>query len=271
MGRHDGEVGLKMAEIYFNELCLNGKKWNYSLLKKFAETKQALKEIDFAVCRISGNNYQELFEKAKSISGYTRTHQNLLYSFFKSPYETDNLKEHVIEDFVQNQYSFNGIDTPAGLSWAAVTDGVAFSFLTDSTWDTSFVSLNSINGNVFVKHASKRAHLNAWKNLIGPVQLVETSLNPSEKKFHVRQDHGNDILEDFWNRLKKSPYVEECVNSLEWQPHCRKFATVKSDNSIDFVLLWTDRGLGINVKTTGRTLRETEMIAQILEKEYGNS
>ena len=38
---------------------------------------------------------------------------------------------------------------------------------------------------------------------------------------------------------------------------------------IEIVLPWTDKGYGIVVKTTGRTIRETQKIAQIIEEEFG--
>jgi hypothetical protein len=38
---------------------------------------------------------------------------------------------------------------------------------------------------------------------------------------------------------------------------------------IEIVLPWTDKGYGIVVKTTGRTIKETEMIGKIIMEEYG--
>lgn len=258
-----------MPESFFNELCLDGTRWDYSILKNCAETVSAMKKSGFTVCRISNGQYLGALNRIKSISGFSKIHENLFYSVFKTPYETSEIRDNQISAFLNEEYSYNGVDTPAGLSWAAVTDGVSFSLLTDPVWDNPFISLNCREGSVPVKHASKKEHINVWKSLIGPVELLCSSQSPEAKKFHVRDDHGNDVLKAFWERVRNSPYVEECVNSLEWQPHCRRFATVKPNNSIDLVLIWEDKGLGINVKTTGRTFRETEKIAHILEKEYG--
>src|SRR5437868_6033308 len=41
------------------------------------------------------------------------------------------------------------------------------------------------------------------------VELIESILEPSEKKIHFKDDHGKDVLQRFANRLIKSPYVEE--------------------------------------------------------------
>ena len=50
----------------------------------------------------------------------------------------------------------------------------------------------------------------------------------------------------------------------------KQFKDVLKSNGInEIVLPWTDEGLGIAIKTTGRSYRETEKIASILEKEFG--
>ena len=60
------------------------------------------------------------------------------------------------------------------------------------------------------------------------------------------------------------------INSLPYNAKQRRFIRkIREDGLIEIVLPWTDEGLGIVVKTTGRTLRETETIAEILEEEYG--
>ena len=44
---------------------------------------------------------------------------------------------------------------------------------------------------------------------------------------------------------------------------------VHNDGLIEIVLPWTDEGYGVVVKTTGRNIRETERIGQIIYEEYG--
>ena len=92
----------------------------------------------------------------------------------------------------------------------------------------------------------------------------------SDKKIVLRNDHGKDVLEDFSKRLVRCPYLIGVVNSLPYNPHERKFIKrVKENGLIEIVLPWTDKGYGIVIKTTGRTIRETEKIAEIIEEEFG--
>ena len=43
---------------------------------------------------------------------------------------------------------------------------------------------------------------------------------------------------------------------------------IKPGGTIDIVLFWTDRGLSMRVKTTGRNIQETQAIADILKRKY---
>ena len=57
---------------------------------------------------------------------------------------------------------------------------------------------------------------------------------------------------------------------LPYNPYERKFIKrVRENGLIEIVLPWTDKGYGMVVKTTGRNLRETKRIAEIIEEELG--
>ena len=86
----------------------------------------------------------------------------------------------------------------------------------------------------------------------------------------MREDHGMDKLTAFAEKLVHSPYVVEVINSLPYNPKKRRFIKeIKADGLIEIVLPWTDCGLGLVVRTTGRTKKETDRIAHILEEKYG--
>ena len=79
-----------------------------------------------------------------------------------------------------------------------------------------------------------------------------------------------DVLEAFSKRLIRSPYLIGIINSLPYNPYERKFIKrIRENGLIEIVLPWTDKGYGIVVKTTGRTIKETEMIGKIIMEEYG--
>ena len=64
--------------------------------------------------------------------------------------------------------------------------------------------------------------------------------------------------------------VYNIINALPFNSYERKFIRkIREDGLIEIVLPWTDKGYGIVVKTTGRTIKETEMIGKIIMEEYG--
>lgn len=75
---------------------------------------------------------------------------------------------------------------------------------------------------------------------------------------------------DFSKRLIRCPYVVGVINSLPFNSHERRFIKkIREDGLLEIVLPWTDEGYGVVVKTTGRTIKETEKIGRIITEEYG--
>lgn len=108
-----------------------------------------------------------------------------------------------------------------------------------------------------------------WYDLNSPLSLEKYLMEPKGKKVNLRDDHGKDILDKHAEKLKQSPYVVEIVNSLPFNPQARDYIhRVRENGLIEIVLTDTDRGLGLLVKTTGRNLRETKRIAEILKEKY---
>ena len=70
-----------------------------------------------------------------------------------------------------------------------------------------------------------------------------------------------------WNTPFIEFYKDEISNSV--RNICTKEHIDTHIVHIEIVLPWTDKGYGIVVKTTGRTIRETQKIAQIIEEEFG--
>lgn len=77
------------------------------------------------------------------------------------------------------------------------------------------------------------------------------------------------VFNELSKKIIQSPYVIGIVNSLPFNPSERKFIKrIRANGNIEIVLTDTDKGLGLVVKTTGRNIRETKLIAQILQKKY---
>ena len=107
-----------------------------------------------------------------------------------------------------------------------------------------------------------------------PIELIECLLSYEEKiasHIHLREDHGKDVLEHHAKRLLHNKYVKEVINSLRFNPNATRYIfQIKENGIINIVLHWTDKGYGMAIQTTGRNIQETQAIAQIIEKEYGN-
>lgn len=218
-------------------------------------------------------------------SGVFRTQRDFFLSFRKFPYEPGDAEAE--DEFLRADYllhepdeeTHNGCVTE-GLAWAYIRQTLSVSFPVHPVWQRTWIHLleqkveqtAQESAVVTVAQASIASHiaeLNHWiESLLAPV-LMQTVLRPAEKKVALRDDHGKDILAAFSKKLVHSPYVEGVVNSLPFNPRARSFIRkVYPDGRIEIVLLWTDQGLGLVIQSTGRTLRETETIAELLKEEY---
>jgi putative CRISPR-associated protein (TIGR02619 family) len=101
-------------------------------------------------------------------------------------------------------------------------------------------------------------------------RVPEDITDPAKKHIHLRDDHGQDELEKFSKKICHSPYVKSIINSLPFNSQRKNcIRRTKTNGIVEFVLTWTDSGLGICIETTGRTLAETNTIALHLKQEYG--
>lgn len=219
-----------------------------------------------------------------SDSSVSRIQKSLFLSYKRFPYvdESDEVAEKTFieKSFYLNEpyeLKFNCKET-YGLSVACIYDTIAVSFPANEVWQKVYIQLieryNENERFVEVRHVSIPEHFEAHIDFIEAnkeIVLQETPLNPSEKIIHLRDDHGKNILTDFANRLINSIYVVEVINSLPFNPREGNFIRkIYPDGKIEIVLIWTDKGYGLVIQTTGRNYRETEKIAQILEEQYCN-
>ena len=176
------------------------------------------------------------------------------------------------EEYYADEWKFEGVDC-FGLALAYIMDSLSCS-IDDVKWSLPFISIKKGADDVLVRNVSNEEHVeyhSEWLENLSEVELVKCNIDYDEKKIKLRDDHGKDILLVFGKKILSSPYVMEVVNSLPFNSSERKFIRkVKNDGLIEIVLPWTDKGLGMVIKTTGRNRRETEKIAEILEQEYGH-
>ena len=258
-------------EAYFNERCLG------NLLRltgldavNLRTIYSALKQYDINVCRISNDDLLLLLKLAGTLQGPGKDFRNLICSFFHPPYESDEVEQEQ-DTFLKHRWLYDG-EPCYGLSLAVIMDSISVS-VGDGVWNRAVIP-------VFCDEAQKNARNlygeetvtanEEWLKSLLPVKPIMCSLTPDQKRLKVREDHGKDILEAFGKRINLSPYVYGVINSLPHNSEKRKFIhAVKPDGKVEIVLPWTDKGYGLVVQTTGRNMKETEVIAEILKKRYG--
>lgn len=278
-------------ELYLNELSLSSQAAERHTarerMRDFLLLCREARDKGFRVLRVARRfDELELCEGYPVLEWYadsivSRTERDFFLSFRKFPYESGD--EEAEDDFLQADYllhepeeeTYNGCVTE-GLAWAYIRQTLSISFPVHPVWQRTYIHLleQKVQGSavVTVAQASVAGHiakLNPWiEGLVKP-DLVESVLLPVDKRIALRDDHGKNILATFSKRLINSPYVEGVVNSLPFNPRARSFIRkAYPDGRIEIVLLSTDRGLGLVVQSTGRTLRETQAIAEILKREY---
>ena len=105
------------------------------------------------------------------------------------------------------------------------------------------------------------------KTILSNIPQNDTSAK--QKTIKLRDDHGKDILQEFSKKLCQSPYVVEIINSLPFNPkQTDPIRRTTEEGIIEFILTWTDAGLGVCIQTTGRNQAETNAIAIHLQKQY---
>jgi hypothetical protein len=281
-----------LMDLIFNEISAN------YLANSEHEAKQRMqnlldvckkaKENGFSNLRVERQFDSERLKERYSIVDWLNdrsvlpTQKSFFLSYRRFPYieESDESAE---TTFIEKSYfldeadelRFNGKLTE-GLAVAYIYDTLAMSFPVNEVWEKNDIKLiereNEIERTVKVRHVSLLAHFEAHKNFIAAqkeIILQETELSPSDKIIHLRDDHGQDILNEFAKKLIQSRYVVKVINSLPFNQKCTNFIRkVYPDGKIEIVLIWTTPGYGLIIQTTGRNERETEKIAQILEENY---
>ncbi len=134
--------------------------------------------------------------------------------------------------------------------------------------NTNLVSLSAM-GVLF----NERSRLQFAKQETTVLSLIpRDETDPSRKIINLRDDHGKDILQAFSEKVCHSPYVKKIINSLPFNSKRTNPIRRTTDNGIvEFVLTWTDAGLGICIETTARNKAETNTIALHLQKQFAEN
>lgn len=279
-------------DLIFNELSLHHKSSNkfkaQELMKNLLLTCKAANKFDFKRLRVNYTFTQlYLFDNYTindwlNDSSTSPTLKTLLLGLKRYPFIAQE-DENINTLFKQNCYYLNEPEIKSlhkqavkGLAVAFLYKTLSISFATHIGWDNPEINLlehtEVEEKNVKVKHISHPKHIDfhkEWINNNRPIKLIKTTTHLNQKTISLRDDHGKDILNHFANKLINSPYVIKIINSLPFNPKQKNFIKqIYPDGKIEIVLIWTDKGLGLILQTTGRNLQETKKIANLLEKKY---
>ncbi len=257
-------------EIFANELSFESAITDVS--RDFAEINKIynyIKEYGINSCRIPKKNYAEIYSALIKMD--EKNSLDFFFSFFKTPFEeNDNVNNHM-ESYLNEEWKYNGVSC-LGLAVAYLSDSVTLSVsLNDWPDHTVYVERGDTIVNVRNITDIKHAELHTdWLQSLKKPELLKTDLTPDSKCIHLRDDHGKDKLFALSKKLLRSEYAVKVINSMSFDSYCGDFIkNCYNDGKIEIVMYWTDKGYGLVLQTTGRNLRETRKIAEILEKKYG--
>lgn len=282
-------------ELIFNELSFKPYIDNEALFKnKFIEmlsTYGKLKET-FGISNLLfpratfNHNVSEASTFIQWVSSLTNSSErNKIMAFIRTPFSEDILED--AEEDKTNKYYYENAEIPIeqeyciGLGICHAKERIAISLNSHNCWQPHILSFKEIVDDEFntkdvevhnVCKSEQELNVDLSEKLLyyGKLELVETDIEPENKKIKLSGDHhGNNKLEAFAKKLFRSKYVLEVINNIDFSPTSVNLIKEKySDGTIDVVLYWEDAGYGMKVQTTGRNYRETEEIAKILKKEF---
>lgn len=257
-------------EIYFNELSINNlTEMTYEQIENLKGSYLGLKKEKVTSCRISVKDSNDLLKMMEKLPNRVNI-KNFYYSFFKLPFESE-IVDNNQEEYIRNKWKYKDIEC-LGPAMAWIVNSMCLS-LYQEEWNKSYFGISKNDETIKIRNVSRQTHVGEHKDFFegnNPIELLESSLDCSEKEICLRDDHGKKELMELAQKIVKCKYVEKIVNSLPFNPHDRNFIRkVKEDGLVEIVMIWTDRKYGMVIKTTGRNIRETRKIAQIIQEKYG--
>lgn len=206
--------------------------------------------------------------------------RNNMYGMLVLPFikdEDDEVAAHYVEADYFFEDTANGIAKTncAGLAAAHLYETLSVSLQSSPAWMKNSLDITiEANGNsnihqvnnVFSKACFLQPAIGDVVENLGELDLQETAIEIPDKHIHLTSHHGQQELTALWNKLKNSPYVEEGL-SIEWGGK-RFIRKTYANGKIEIIDNSSDEGYALLIQTTGRNLRETNAIAEILKERY---
>lgn len=171
-----------------------------------------------------------------------------------------------------------------GFKAAYFCNSICVGFCSEAYWENHIHTIVINSGleifNVDLICISKGEHFTTpeytgWIDRNIDVQLIE-STKPIKKKLGqhhkaVGKHHGKELLYAHALKLIESPYVEEIITSAEYGRASEKdyIAGFGDENGVIRIMLtWEEPKVSMLIKTTGRNIKETKAIANILRNQF---
>lgn len=257
-------------ELFFNELSLAEKESiDNNAILELIKVYRLLRQYDVTTCRIDSTDNLKLLQMIQGLPNSINI-RNFYFSFFRPPYESVAV-EQMQDEYFEHNWTYDGRSC-IGLALASILNSVGLSIYA-TKWNTEFVDILKDDSINIVRNICTERHVDIHipqLQLDEEPELIETDLRVEDKRISLRHDHGMDVLTEFSKRLVRCPYVVGVINSLPFNPSERKFIRkIRDDGLIEIVLPWTNQKCGVVVKTTGRNIKETKRIGEIISEEYG--
>jgi len=277
--------------LFFNELSLNpiaeNKRVAIDRMELFSKAVSAARNKGFR--NIKSDYFTNQIELSQDYTLYNwlndsdvkREQREFLFGVLTHPYINDDDTD-IIEEFVETAFTFtsseNNISRTSciGLASAYLYDSPAISLRSLPVWNDvklkiSVIKNGLLNENLVYNVSSVESFndedLIAYIDKISELILDKSTINPRDKSVTLSGDHhGKREIKKLSDKLINSPYVIE-IRSTNFGGN-RFIRKINGSGIVEITLMDTDSRYALRVQTTGRNLRETKAIAQILENDF---
>jgi hypothetical protein len=255
-------------------------------MKLFSEAVSAARKYGFNIIRSEYDTHQIQLTENYTLSQWLfsndvpRDQRDFLFGMFTLPFISED-DEGIEDQYIEANYFFedaaNGIAKTKclGLAAAFLYDTISISLQSNNAWRKNILDISiELDGNIqfeIVKNVYSKGcydfpFIHDFVEKLEDVVLQESPLAPADKDLHLASHHGQNELKALWDRLKNNPYVV-AARSTDWggKRFIRKF---NRNGVVEIVLVDSEREYALWVQTTGRNLRETKAIAEILQDRF---
>ena len=244
-------------------------------IKKYG-IKKVRYESSFLDIKLKENcSLQDYCNKAST--SQERTRAAFLYSTLRRPY-LDEDKEELF--YIYDKCELEDGDERKdcmGMYVAALMKSFAVGFYSENLATHSKLHLYKKTGTEEIREICclslpEHTNIQEFVDLMSAqsdLPVPKSTLEANQKKKHLSAHHGKQECNEHAEQLLKNPYVNEILNTIDFNPKETSYIhNVKAPNLIEVRLIWTKAGYGLCVSTTAENIIQNHWIANLLKKQY---